>query len=173
MKVTTVAPTGSIAKLPGATEGIHPIYARHFIRRVRFSMPDPAQAKTVNDAMLAGYAVEMHQAEYADNAVSFTANVPEGLDLDSTMDVIKSWLPDLKGHHNHGRRHARAGAVRADHRGAVQLLHCDLDRGLDGRGLYDRRLPRAVVKTQTPPAASRQGACLHLRPCSRRPALPG
>jgi hypothetical protein len=97
VKVTTVAPTVSIAKLPGSTAGIHPIYARHFIRRVRFSMPDPAQAKTDNDAMLAGYAVEMYRAEYADNAVFFTANVPESLDLDSTMDVIKSWLPDLKG----------------------------------------------------------------------------
>ena len=36
VKVTTVAPTGSIAKLPGVSEGIHPIYARHFERRVRF-----------------------------------------------------------------------------------------------------------------------------------------
>lgn len=47
VKVTTVAPTGSIAKLPGVSEGIHPIYARHFLRRVRFSMTDPAQVKTV------------------------------------------------------------------------------------------------------------------------------
>ncbi|WP_405809035.1 hypothetical protein OG524_03600 [Streptomyces sp. NBC_01520] len=35
--------------------------------------------------------------EYADNAVSYTANVPEGLDVDETMAVIKRWLPDLKG----------------------------------------------------------------------------
>ncbi|WP_250287742.1 hypothetical protein [Streptomyces atroolivaceus] len=58
VKVTTVAPTGSIAKLPGVTEGIHPIYARHFIRRVRFSMPDPAQAKTIRDFEAQGYEVE-------------------------------------------------------------------------------------------------------------------
>ncbi len=41
VKVTTVAPTGSVAKLPGATEGIQPIYARYFIRRVRLAESDP------------------------------------------------------------------------------------------------------------------------------------
>lgn len=44
VKVTTVAPTGSVAKLPGATEGIQPIYARHFIRRVRLAADDPEVA---------------------------------------------------------------------------------------------------------------------------------
>lgn len=148
VKVTTVAPTGTIAKMPGVTEGIHPIYGRYFLRRVRFSMPDPAQAATVQDFMNQGYAVEkcaydqsgntmvvtfptkdklvaeveemgfdpsivesadeltldqmlafqaMYQECYADNAVSYTANVPEGLDVKHTMDVIKRWLPDLKG----------------------------------------------------------------------------
>lgn len=149
VKVTTVAPTGSIAKLPGVSEGIHPIYARHFLRRVRFSMTDPAQAATVQEAVNAGHLVEkciydqsgntmvvayptkeklvaevealgydpaivesadeirldamlafqaMYQEEYADNAVSFTVNFPEGkLSLDEAADTIKRWLPDLKG----------------------------------------------------------------------------
>lgn len=148
VKVTTVAPTGSIAKLPGVTEGIHPIYGRHFLRRVRFNMTDLAQAANVARFEFEGFDVEpciydksgntyvvtfptkeklvaeveamgydpaivesadeltleqmlsfqaMYQTEYADNAVSFTANVPEGLDLEETMAVIKGWLPDLKG----------------------------------------------------------------------------
>ncbi|UKH48549.1 ribonucleotide reductase [Streptomyces phage Snorlax] len=149
VKVTTVAPTGSIAKLPGVSEGIHPIYARTFLRRVRFSMPDPAQAKTVQDAMNAGHLVEqciydqsgntmvvayptkeklvaeveamgiaahvvesadeipldamlafqaMYQTEYADNAVSFTVNFPEGqYDVDEAAQIIRGWLPELKG----------------------------------------------------------------------------
>ncbi|MFE4451388.1 ribonucleoside-triphosphate reductase, adenosylcobalamin-dependent [Streptomyces sp. NPDC056796] len=148
VKVATVAPTGSIAKLPGATEGLHPIYGRHFNRRVRFNMTDPAQAAAVARFEFEGYDVEeciydksgntyvvtfptkeklvaeveamgyvpaivesadeltldqmlafqaMYQTEYADNAVSFTANVPEGLDVGETMEVIKRWLPDLKG----------------------------------------------------------------------------
>lgn len=149
VKVTTVAPTGSIAKLPGVSEGIHPIYARHFMRRVRFSMVDPAQVKTVMDAEAAGHLVEvcqydqsgntmvvayptkeklvaeveargydpaivesadeidlhamlafqaMYQAEYADNAVSFTVNFPEGKhSTDEAADIIQSYLPELKG----------------------------------------------------------------------------
>jgi adenosylcobalamin-dependent ribonucleoside-triphosphate reductase len=59
VKVTTVAPTGSIAKLPGVTEGIHPIYARFFERRIRFSMNDPAQEATVERAKLDGFEVEV------------------------------------------------------------------------------------------------------------------
>ncbi|MGW2419733.1 ribonucleoside-triphosphate reductase, adenosylcobalamin-dependent [Streptomyces sp. NPDC001709] len=148
VKVTTVAPTGTVAKLPGVTEGIHPVYARTFLRRVRFSLADPAQAAKVEEFRAEGYEVEpcvydasgntavvsfptldklveeveargypadlvesadelslgqmlafqaMYQAEYADNAVSFTANVPEGLDVDETADVIEKWLPHLKG----------------------------------------------------------------------------
>lgn len=148
VKVTTVAPTGTVAKLPGVTEGIHPVYARTFLRRVRFSVADPAQAAKVAEFKAEGYEVEpcvydasgntmvvtfptldklvaeveargyptslvesadeltlddmlafqaMYQAEYADNAVSFTANVPEGLDFDETAEVIEKWLPHLKG----------------------------------------------------------------------------
>ncbi len=47
IKTTTVAPTGTIAKLPGATEGAHPIYARHFIRRMRYADNDPLLDKHV------------------------------------------------------------------------------------------------------------------------------
>jgi adenosylcobalamin-dependent ribonucleoside-triphosphate reductase len=149
VKVTTVAPTGSIAKLPGVSEGIHPIYARHFMRRVRFSMPDPAQAATVQDYMNQGFLVEkdvydqsgntmvvafptkeklvaeveelgypadivesadeislydmlnfqaMYQTEYADNAVSFTVNFPEGqYSTEEAASIIQAFLPELKG----------------------------------------------------------------------------
>lgn len=40
IKYTTVAPTGTIAKLAGTTEGGQSIYARHFIRRIRYSEND-------------------------------------------------------------------------------------------------------------------------------------
>jgi ribonucleoside-triphosphate reductase len=40
----------------------------------------------------------MYQTEYADNAVSFTVNFPEGkYSVDEAAALIKSWLPDLKG----------------------------------------------------------------------------
>ncbi|MFE9924235.1 ribonucleoside-triphosphate reductase, adenosylcobalamin-dependent [Streptomyces sp. NPDC005774] len=149
VKVTTVAPTGSIAKLPGVSEGIHPIYARHFLRRVRFSMPDPAQAATVQSYVNQGFLVEkdvydqsgntmvvafptkeklvaeveelgydpevvesadeislydmlnfqsVYQTEWADNAVSFTVNFPEGeYTVEEAAGIIQSFLPELKG----------------------------------------------------------------------------
>lgn len=58
VKVTTVAPTGTIAKMPGRTEGIHPIYSRYFIRRVRFSGADPEQRDKVIEFWDQGYKVE-------------------------------------------------------------------------------------------------------------------
>jgi ribonucleoside-triphosphate reductase len=40
VKVTAVAPTGTIAQLRGTQPGIHPVFARHFIRRVRYANVD-------------------------------------------------------------------------------------------------------------------------------------
>jgi adenosylcobalamin-dependent ribonucleoside-triphosphate reductase len=56
IKVTTVAPTGSIAKLVGASEGIHPIYAKYFIRRIRFSTIN--HADKIQEFIDLGYDVE-------------------------------------------------------------------------------------------------------------------
>lgn len=67
VKVTTVAPTGTIAKLPGTTEGIHPIYARHFVRRVRFSSTHPDQIAQVEKLRSEGYEVE--DCIYSQNTV--------------------------------------------------------------------------------------------------------
>lgn len=58
VKVTTMAPTGAISKLPGVSEGMHPIYARHFENRIRFSRRDPAQVKTISEMRDQGYKVE-------------------------------------------------------------------------------------------------------------------
>ena len=41
IKCTTLAPTGTIAKLPGVQEGCHPLFARYFIRRIRFADHSP------------------------------------------------------------------------------------------------------------------------------------
>ncbi len=141
IKVTTVAPTGTIAKMPGATEGIHPIYAKHFIRRVRFSADDPVLARVpksvrvVDDIYSANtkvaeywcedqiyqsvpadlhhliesvdeislddlFAVQaMVQYNWADNAVSFTANFPDidGYTIDELRQTIFYWIKNVKG----------------------------------------------------------------------------
>lgn len=149
IKVTTVAPTGTIAKLAGVSEGIHPIYARYFNRRIRFSIIRPEEAAQVAEFAKQGYAIEddqydesgntkvvvfpskdklvaevealgfdesvvesadeisldnmlrfqaMYQASYADNAVSFTANVAEGAySVDQLIKLLRVYLPQVKG----------------------------------------------------------------------------
>lgn len=147
VKVTTVAPTGTVAKMPGATEGIHPIYARHFIRRIRFSdlreeeraqveafraqgykvepcqyaanttvVEIPTKERLVQEVESAGFPAEivesadeiplermlafqaLYQECYADNAVSFTVNVPEGrYSVEEVEETLQRFLPRLKG----------------------------------------------------------------------------
>jgi ribonucleoside-triphosphate reductase len=147
IKVTTVAPTGSIAKLPGTTEGIQALYARYFIRRVRFSTIDADQAEQLAQFKAQGYYVEadeqapntvivefptvdplvaevealgwpaeivesqdeispedmlrvqaMVQELYADNAVSFTVNVPkDSITPEALAELMTAYLPRLKG----------------------------------------------------------------------------
>jgi ribonucleoside-triphosphate reductase (thioredoxin) len=147
VKTTTVAPTGTIAKLAGRTEGIHPIYARYFIRRIRFSMVDADQVAQVDKYREMGYLVvedtyspntwvveiptkeelvqeledlgihpsflesvdeisledmlrvqRMYQRHYADNAVSFTVNVPKDkYDVAEVKDILLGSLAFLKG----------------------------------------------------------------------------
>jgi adenosylcobalamin-dependent ribonucleoside-triphosphate reductase len=58
VKVTTVAPTGSIAKLPGVTEGIHPVYSRWYERRIRFSKRSEKEFGQVMEYMAQGFKVE-------------------------------------------------------------------------------------------------------------------
>ena len=136
IKHTTVAPTGTIAKLPGTTEGAHPVYSRYYERRVRYAASDPKLAELAKDHeiedciysadtkvvvfhtkdtilnkvdpdlieqsdeidisdMLATQA--LIQEHYADNAVSFTANVNPELPLEDLREAVREYLPRLKG----------------------------------------------------------------------------
>lgn len=149
VKTRTVAPTGTIAKMPGVSEGIHPIFAKHFIRRIRFSDVDPDQFATAVGYASKGYDVEpcqyapnttvvsiptkdsllaeverlhgdeaeeivqsaadltleqmlafqaMYQEYWADNAVSYTANVdPEAYSVADVMDEIVYFGRKVKG----------------------------------------------------------------------------
>lgn len=149
VKVTTVAPTGSVAKLPGVSEGIHPIYARWFVQRVRFSLRDDREFMQVEEYRQQGFKIEtdiydqsgmtavvcfptenllvsqvrklgldvdlvesteqisvtdmlelqaFYQKYWADNAISYTANVPEGTVTPEALgEILREYLPKLKG----------------------------------------------------------------------------
>lgn len=147
VKKRTIAPTGTVAKMPGVSEGIHPIFAPYFNRRIRFNQSSDfeALAKLVDE----GYHVEpdlfapntsvvtiptmdtlvqevvgrygkdgedlvesasdltltqllefqaLYQALWADNAVSFTANVDPGeYSADEVAETLKGFAGLIKG----------------------------------------------------------------------------
>ncbi len=141
-----MAPTGSIAKLAGPTEGAQPPYAKYYERRIQFSTINHAdkikeyadQGYQIEDSIYApntkvvvftvkdllvqeledlGFDAdeiiesqdelsleemlafqEMYQVNYVDNAISYTANIPEGkYSVEDAMNIIKKFLPNLKG----------------------------------------------------------------------------
>jgi ribonucleoside-triphosphate reductase len=149
VKTRTVAPTGTIAKMPGVSEGIHPIFSKFFIRRIRFAANDPDQMSTAIEYSNQGFDVqedvyaantfvvsiptkdslleaveaiwgakraeelvegasdlsltqmlamqELYQTYWADNAVSFTANVEQGLEPKVVGEIVARFGGKIKG----------------------------------------------------------------------------
>ncbi|MET8702709.1 ribonucleoside-triphosphate reductase, adenosylcobalamin-dependent [Kitasatospora sp. NPDC004723] len=59
VKKRVIAPTGTISKLAGSSgEAVHPIFGKHFIRRIRFSNVDPREAAQVEEYKAKGYRAE-------------------------------------------------------------------------------------------------------------------
>lgn len=82
VKTRTVAPTGTIAKLPGVSEGIHPIFSKYFIRRIRFSDIDPDQWNQALEYASKGYHIE--PCQYAPNTT--VVEIPT---KDSLMEAVE------------------------------------------------------------------------------------
>lgn len=89
IKLTTVKPSGTLSLLAGTTSGIHPGFARYFIRRIRMSSASPL----VNLCRANGYPVEF-QAGF-DGAqdrntvvVSFPCSYPENTILAKDMTAV-------------------------------------------------------------------------------------
>ncbi|QDF18445.1 ribonucleotide reductase [Mycobacterium Phage Rachaly] len=147
VKKRTIAPTGTVAKLAGVSEGIHPIFSKYFNRRIRFNKLSDAVALREQAAL--GYHVEddlfapntavvtiptkdtlvqavvdlygsegeaivesaddltltellafqaLYQTCWADNAVSFTANVePSVYSPSDVAGVLKDFAGLIKG----------------------------------------------------------------------------
>lgn len=147
VKKRTIAPTGTVAKMPGVSEGIHPIFSKYFLRRIRFNKLSDADAlqalvdqgydveddlfapntavvtiptkDTLVQAVTDIYGPEgeeiveaaddltldqmigfqaLYQRLWADNAVSFTANVdPERYKPEDVADVLRGYAGRIKG----------------------------------------------------------------------------
>ena len=147
VKKRTIAPTGTVAKMPGVSEGIHPIFSKYFLRRIRFNQLSDVEA--LGQLVLEGYEVEddlfapntsvvtiptkdtlvqevvdrygrdgewfveaaddltlnelfafqaLYQELWADNAVSFTANVdPDTYTSGDVAAVLQSFAGHIKG----------------------------------------------------------------------------
>lgn len=59
IKKRVIAPTGTISKVAGVSgEGIHAPFSDYFIRRIRFSLVEPEEARQVEEYRKKGYPVE-------------------------------------------------------------------------------------------------------------------
>lgn len=89
VKLTTVKPSGTLSLLPGVTPGVHPAYARHLIRRIRFASNSPI----VNTCRAKGYKVEYQRRfdgteDHGTVVVEFPFSYPEGTALAQDMSAL-------------------------------------------------------------------------------------
>ena len=89
IKLTTVKPSGTLSLLAGVTPGVHPAYARQYIRRIRFSSNDPL-IKKCRDS---GYHVEPQfnldgTRDLNTMIVSFPVQVPKNTIVASNLSAI-------------------------------------------------------------------------------------
>jgi ribonucleotide reductase alpha subunit len=99
IRLTTVQPSGTLALLPGNTPGIHPAYARYYIRRVRFGASDPL----VDACRRRGYAVKWDvgldgREDHTRYVVEFPCQSPEGSILAKDMTAVEQleWVKKMQ-----------------------------------------------------------------------------
>jgi ribonucleoside-triphosphate reductase (thioredoxin) len=83
-----------VVEFPTKDSLLDQVEALGYDSRVAAELVESADEISLND-MLAFQA--MYQQEYADNAVSYTVNVPPGLNQNDLADALALWLPKLKG----------------------------------------------------------------------------
>jgi len=99
VRLTTVQPSGTLSLLPGVTPGVHPAYARYYIRRVRFGAADPL----VDLCRKRGYRVQWDigidgREDHHRHVVDFPCKSPENAVLASEMTAIQQleWVKRMQ-----------------------------------------------------------------------------
>lgn len=99
VRLTTVQPSGTLSLLPGVTPGIHPAYARYYVRRVRFGAADPL----VEKCRKRGYPVLPDigidgREDHTRWVVEFPCESPEGSILASEMTAVQQleWVKKMQ-----------------------------------------------------------------------------
>ena len=99
IRLTTVQPSGTLSLLPGVTPGIHPAYARYYIRRVRFGSADPL----VDACRRRGYKVVPDvgidgREDHTRWVVEFPCESPDGAVLAADMTAVEQleWVKRMQ-----------------------------------------------------------------------------
>jgi ribonucleoside-diphosphate reductase alpha chain/ribonucleoside-triphosphate reductase len=101
VKLTTCKPSGTLSILGHCTSGIHPGFARYYIRRIRVA----SESKLINIAKDHGYHVEYVQNfdgtnDYTTQVISFPYSLPESTILAEDCSAVKQmeyvkWLQSI------------------------------------------------------------------------------
>jgi len=99
IRLTTVQPSGTLSLLPGVTPGIHPSFAKYYIRRVRFGASDPL----VDACRKRGYKVIWDvgldgREDHTRYVVEFPCKSPDGSILANEMTAIQQleWVRKMQ-----------------------------------------------------------------------------
>ena len=99
VRLTTVQPSGTLSLLPGVTPGIHPGFARFYIRRVRFGASDPL----VDACRKRGYKIQWDigidgREDHMRYVVDFPCESPEGAVLAAEMTAVEQleWVKKMQ-----------------------------------------------------------------------------
>jgi len=99
VRLTTVQPSGTLSLLPGVTPGIHPAFARYYIRRVRFGSADAL----VDQCRKRGHKVQWDigldgREDHTRYVVDFPCKSPDNAVLASDMTAIQQleWVKRMQ-----------------------------------------------------------------------------
>jgi ribonucleotide reductase class II len=99
IRLTTVQPSGTLSLLPGVTPGVHPAFAKFYIRRVRFGVNDPLVEKCRKRGYPVCFDIGIDGREdHSRYVVSFPCRSPENAVLAADMTAVDQleWVKRLQ-----------------------------------------------------------------------------